>query len=334
MIGGREEIPTLAALFDAFPETRFNIDIKSEGAVSTLADFLNAREAWDRVLVGSFSRRRLQRFRQPGQPAGADLCHTGRGGALPLPPERPARRPAHPRVRRVPGSAPARTAAGRPPAGWSGGPTPRASTSTSGPSTRPTRCTSCSTSGSTDSSPIAPICSRMSSSPGDSGGARVRDDMTVPRTDSGASGIADLGPLNRAKEQKAWYFYDWANSAFATTIAGVLFGPYIKEIAENAAVDNRISVHRHLDRPGRPAGVRHHRLDDPVRDPAPVAGGGRGPHVAQEGSAGRFRMGRLRGGGPAVLRDRRQLAARRASRSWSPTSASPRRRSSTTPSCR
>ncbi len=58
----------------------------------------------------------------------------------------------------------------------------------------------------------------------------------------GPDGIADLGPLNRAKEQKAWYFYDWANSAFATTIAGVLFGPYIKEIAEEAAVNNRIDV--------------------------------------------------------------------------------------------
>lgn len=64
VIGGREEIPTLAMLFDAFPEARFNIDIKSEGAVPALADFLNAREAWDRVLVGSFSRRRLQRFRR------------------------------------------------------------------------------------------------------------------------------------------------------------------------------------------------------------------------------------------------------------------------------
>lgn len=54
--------------------------------------------------------------------------------------------------------------------------------------------------------------------------------------------VADLTPLNRAKEQRAWYFYDWANSAFATTVAGVLFGPYIKAIAEEAAVDNRISV--------------------------------------------------------------------------------------------
>ncbi len=64
VIGGQAEIPTLAALFDAFPQVRFNIDIKSEGAVSVLADFINAREAWDRVLVGSFSRGRLQRFRR------------------------------------------------------------------------------------------------------------------------------------------------------------------------------------------------------------------------------------------------------------------------------
>jgi UMF1 family MFS transporter len=48
-------------------------------------------------------------------------------------------------------------------------------------------------------------------------------------------GIADLGPLNRRKEQRAWYFYDWANSAFATTIAGVLFAPYLISIAEEAA---------------------------------------------------------------------------------------------------
>ncbi len=64
VIGGRAEIPTLAMLFDAFPDARFNIDIKSDGAVSVLADFLNARAAWHRVLVGSFSRRRLQRFRR------------------------------------------------------------------------------------------------------------------------------------------------------------------------------------------------------------------------------------------------------------------------------
>ena len=56
------------------------------------------------------------------------------------------------------------------------------------------------------------------------------------------AGIADLEPLNRAREQRGWYFYDWANSAFSTTIAGVLFGPYLIAIAENDAVDDRVSA--------------------------------------------------------------------------------------------
>lgn len=46
--------------------------------------------------------------------------------------------------------------------------------------------------------------------------------------------IADLGPLNRAREQKAWYVIDWATSAFQTTVAGVLFAPYLISVAENA----------------------------------------------------------------------------------------------------
>ena len=52
LIGGREPVPTLAELFDAFPDARFNIDLKSEGAVEALAGFVEEREAWDRVLVG------------------------------------------------------------------------------------------------------------------------------------------------------------------------------------------------------------------------------------------------------------------------------------------
>ena len=53
-------------------------------------------------------------------------------------------------------------------------------------------------------------------------------------------GIANLKPLAQAKEQRAWYFYDWANSAFSTTIAGVLFAPYLIAIAKEAAVDDRM----------------------------------------------------------------------------------------------
>lgn len=64
LVGGRESVPTLAELFDAFPDSRFNIDLKSDGAVAALADFVAARDAWDRVLVGSFSGRRMKRFRE------------------------------------------------------------------------------------------------------------------------------------------------------------------------------------------------------------------------------------------------------------------------------
>lgn len=64
VVGGREEVPTLARLFDEFPQVRFNIDLKAEGAVPALAAFVRVRQAWDRVLVGSFSHRRITRFRR------------------------------------------------------------------------------------------------------------------------------------------------------------------------------------------------------------------------------------------------------------------------------
>ena len=64
LVGGSERVPTLAELFDAFPQARFNIDVKALGAVAALARFLDDRQAWDRVCVGSFSGRRLRRFRR------------------------------------------------------------------------------------------------------------------------------------------------------------------------------------------------------------------------------------------------------------------------------
>ena len=50
----------------------------------------------------------------------------------------------------------------------------------------------------------------------------------------GPAGIADLPPLTRRKEQRAWYWYDWANSAYVTTIATVLFAPYLTSVAETS----------------------------------------------------------------------------------------------------
>jgi UMF1 family MFS transporter len=42
------------------------------------------------------------------------------------------------------------------------------------------------------------------------------------------------GPSTR-RERVGWYFYDWANSAFSTTVISVFLGPYLTSIAENAA---------------------------------------------------------------------------------------------------
>lgn len=36
-------------------------------------------------------------------------------------------------------------------------------------------------------------------------------------------------------EQRAWYFYDWANSAYITTVATVLYAPFLVSVAERAA---------------------------------------------------------------------------------------------------
>jgi len=48
-------------------------------------------------------------------------------------------------------------------------------------------------------------------------------------------GIADLEPLWRSQEQKAWNWYDWANSAYYTTVLSVLFAPFMITVAGRAA---------------------------------------------------------------------------------------------------
>jgi glycerophosphoryl diester phosphodiesterase len=58
-IGGTDPIPLLEDLLAAWPDVRFNIDIKDAPAVRPLADVLCRTAAWDRVCVTSFSARRL-----------------------------------------------------------------------------------------------------------------------------------------------------------------------------------------------------------------------------------------------------------------------------------
>jgi UMF1 family MFS transporter len=44
-----------------------------------------------------------------------------------------------------------------------------------------------------------------------------------------------LDPATRRREQRSWYVYDWANSAYVTTTLTVLFGPYLTAVAKKAA---------------------------------------------------------------------------------------------------
>lgn len=41
--------------------------------------------------------------------------------------------------------------------------------------------------------------------------------------------------MRSSREQRAWYYYDWANSGYVTTTGTVLFGPYLTSVAKEAA---------------------------------------------------------------------------------------------------
>ncbi len=45
------------------------------------------------------------------------------------------------------------------------------------------------------------------------------------------------------REQRGWYFYDWANSAFPTTVVTVFLGPYITSVLAREAADVNGLIH-------------------------------------------------------------------------------------------
>ena len=45
---------------------------------------------------------------------------------------------------------------------------------------------------------------------------------------------------NDKRELFGWKMYDWANSAFSTTVAGALFGPYLTRLAQTAVGENGV----------------------------------------------------------------------------------------------
>lgn len=55
--------------------------------------------------------------------------------------------------------------------------------------------------------------------------------------DPGGSGAAAEAAevRERRREQRGWYFYDWANSVFSTSVLTVFLGPYLTEVTKAAA---------------------------------------------------------------------------------------------------
>ncbi|MEU4557004.1 glycerophosphodiester phosphodiesterase [Actinoplanes sp. NPDC023936] len=62
-VGGAAVVPRLDDVLDAWPEIRFNVDVKSDAVVAPAVEAVRRSGALDRVLLASFSDRRLSRVR-------------------------------------------------------------------------------------------------------------------------------------------------------------------------------------------------------------------------------------------------------------------------------
>jgi glycerophosphoryl diester phosphodiesterase len=92
-IGGTDPIPVLEDVLTAWPDVRFNIDVKDSPAIAPLARVLRRTNAWDRVCVVSFSASRLRATRRAldrpvcmaASPLGTAMVRLGRSAASPEP---------------------------------------------------------------------------------------------------------------------------------------------------------------------------------------------------------------------------------------------------------
>jgi glycerophosphoryl diester phosphodiesterase len=83
-IGGAGAVPRLDEVLAAWPEVRFNIDVKSDSAAASTVDVLHAAGAADRVLLASFSDARLARLRALAGPRVATSLGRGEVARLRL----------------------------------------------------------------------------------------------------------------------------------------------------------------------------------------------------------------------------------------------------------
>lgn len=75
-IGGMHAIPTMSALLEAFPEARFNIDVKVASAIDPLCDVIIATSSASRVCIAAFEDARLRAVVRKLKRARQDVCHS------------------------------------------------------------------------------------------------------------------------------------------------------------------------------------------------------------------------------------------------------------------
>ena len=68
-IDGTDPIPLLEDLLGAWPDVRFNIDVKDAPAARPLAELIRKTAAWDRICITSFSRGQAQGDQAAARPA-------------------------------------------------------------------------------------------------------------------------------------------------------------------------------------------------------------------------------------------------------------------------
>lgn len=67
-VAEREPVPLFEDLLTAFPDVRWNVDVKAEPALLPLIELIGRTGAWDRVCVGSFSEARVARAQRLAGP--------------------------------------------------------------------------------------------------------------------------------------------------------------------------------------------------------------------------------------------------------------------------
>jgi UMF1 family MFS transporter len=70
--------------------------------------------------------------------------------------------------------------------------------------------------------------------------SRASEKRAHPKGQVAQGETSRIGDKNDKREIFGWLMFDWANSAFYTTVVGALFGPYLTRLAQDAVGDNGI----------------------------------------------------------------------------------------------